>query len=159
IVVLWKPLYWLAGDIKLITALASVVTAVALPGVVPHIHRMVATAKVSEERRLQLEQANCQLKQISSSVMTAQDVERRRIARELDDGVGQYLTAIKMCCDVALDRRRSTDRREALEDALKVLDRCTVEVRTMSHLLHPPLLKEIGLASALPWYVGEFSER
>src|SRR5579862_6292083 len=102
IVVLWKPLYWLAGDVKLVTALASVVTAIALPGLVPQVHSMVAAAQISEERRLQLEKANAELQQISSRIMTAQDSERRRIARELHDGVGQYLAAIKMSCDVAL---------------------------------------------------------
>src|SRR5579862_2412846 len=101
-VVLWKPLYWLSGDVKLITALASVVTAIALPGLIPRVHSMVAAAQISEERRLQLEKANAELQQISSRIMTAQDSERRRIARELHDGVGQYLAAIKMSCDVAL---------------------------------------------------------
>ena len=51
VVVLWKPVYWLAGDIKLVTALASVVTAIALPGLVPQVHAMLGSARVSEERR------------------------------------------------------------------------------------------------------------
>ena len=52
IVVLWKPLYWLAGDVKLVTALASVITAIALPSVVPQILAMVKSAHVSEDRRI-----------------------------------------------------------------------------------------------------------
>jgi signal transduction histidine kinase len=159
IVVLWHPLYWLSGDVKLVTALASVVTAVALPGLVPQVHQMVAAAHVSEDRRLQLERANMELQQISSRIMAAQDSERRRIARELHDGVGQYLAAIKMSCDVALSRFQQGDGNAALQDALKLLERCTTEVRTMSYLLHPPLLDEMGLSSAIPWYIEGFTAR
>lgn len=158
-VVLYKPLYWLSGDVKLVTALASVVTAIALPGLVPQVHSMVAAAQISEERRLQLERANAELQRISSRIMTVQDSERRRIARELHDGVGQYLAAIKMSCDVALQESGRGDGSAGLRDALNLLERCTSEVRTMSHLLHPPLLEEMGLASAVPWYVEGFTER
>lgn len=159
IVVLWKPLYWLAGDVKLVTAFASVVTAVALPGLIPQIHGMVKSAHVSEERRLQVEQANAELQQISARVMGAQDEERRRVARELHDGIGQYLMAIKMAMEVTLDRCEGDERVGALFSSLKLIDQCTAEVRTMSHLLHPPLLEEVGLASAMPWFVEGVSER
>ncbi|MBV9887806.1 MAG: hypothetical protein JO119_14765, partial [Acidobacteria bacterium] len=159
IVVLWHPLYWLAGDVKLVTAVASVVTAIALPSLIPQVHSMISAAHVSEDRRRQLEKANLELQQISSRIMTVQDIERRRIARELHDGVGQYLAAIKMSCDVALQSASKPEESLALQDALSVLDRCTADVRTMSHLLHPPLLEEMGLASAIPWYVEGFMER
>ncbi len=159
IVVLWKPLYWLAGDIKLVTALASVVTAVALPALVPQVHAMVASARVSEERRLKLEQANDELHKLSTHVMNVQDEERRRIARDLHDGVGQYLVAIKMSCEVAEAEARRGDPVTALRDSLTLIDRCSSEVRTLSHLLHPPLLEEMGLASAIPWYVDGFTAR
>jgi signal transduction histidine kinase len=159
VVVLWKPLYWLAGDIKLLTALASVVTAIALPGLVPEVHKMVASAHVSEERRKQLEQANSNLVQLSNRVLNVQDGERRRIARELHDGVGQYLAAIKMSCEVAMQQSPQGNGTEALNESLVLIDRCTSEVRTLSHLLHPPLLEEMGLASAMPWYLEGFTQR
>jgi signal transduction histidine kinase len=161
VIVLWKPLYWLSGDIKLVTAVASVVTAIALPGVIPQVHRMVTAAHLSEDRRLQLERANAELLQISVHIMSVQDAERRRIARELHDGVGQYLAAIKMSSEVALEecRQGAGVGVSALHDSLELLDRCTAEVRTMSHLLHPPLLEEMGLAAAVPWYVKGFTER
>ena len=159
IVVLWHPLYWLAGDVKLVTAVASVVTAIALPSLIPQVRTMIVSAHVSEERRQQLEKANRELQQISSRIMSVQDIERRRIARELHDGVGQYLAAIKMSCDVALQSATNPEESVALQDALSVLERCTSDVRTMSHLLHPPLLEEMGLASAIPWYVEGFTER
>ena len=159
IVVLWKPLYWLAGDIKLVTAFASIVTAIALPGLIPQIHSMVTSAHLSEDRRSQLEKVNDELQQISARVMSVQDEERRRVARELHDGIGQYLMAIKMASEVTVERCRGDERVSALADSLKLIDQCTAEVRTMSHLLHPPLLEEVGLASAVPWYVDGFAER
>lgn len=159
IVVLWKPLYWLSGDVKLVTALASVITAIALPRLVPQVRSMITTAQLSEDRRLQLERANADLKDLSSRVRSAQDLERRRLARELHDGIGQYLAAIKMSCDVALDRFQQREGSASLQDAIKLLEQCTSDVRTMSHLLHPPLLEEIGLAGALPWYVEGFTAR
>jgi signal transduction histidine kinase len=58
------------------------------------------------------------------------------------------------------DSANSTDRtRHRLEDAVDLVDRCTAEIRTLSYLLHPPLLDEVGLASAISWYVEGFSER
>jgi signal transduction histidine kinase len=160
IVVLWKPLYWLAGDVKLLTALASVVTAIALPSVVPQILAMVRAAHVSEDRRIRLASANEDLQHLSANLLSAQDGERRRIARELHDGIGQYLAAIKMSFDVAISEDPRLDgRRGPLQDCRQLLERCTSEVRTMSHLLHPPLLEEMGLASAVPWYVEGFTER
>ncbi len=158
-VVLWKPLYWLSADVKLITALASVVTAIALPGLVPQIHQMVAAAQLSEKRRSQIESANVQLQNLSERVLSAQDEERRRIARELHDGIGQYLIAISLSCGLALTKSNGSSAAAPLTDALDLLDKCTNEVRTMSYLLHPPLLEEVGLASAIRWYVNGFSKR
>ena len=159
-VVLWKPLYWLSGDIKLVTALASVVTAIALPPLVPQIHAMISSAGLSEQRRLQLERTNQEMHHLSARLLIAQDVERRRIARELHDGVGQYLAAMKMSFEVALAENDVPDSILApLTDCRDLLTRCTAEIRTMSHLLHPPLLEEMGLASAMPWYVEGFRER
>ncbi len=157
IIVLWYPLYWLGGDVKLVTAMASVVTAIALPSLVPQAHAMVTAARLSEDRRIQLERANAELRHLSSQVMSVQDAERRRIARELHDGVGQYLIAIKMSCELALQNR--ADAEKPLQDSLDLLDRCTAEVRTISYLLHPPLLEEMGLSSAIPWYVEGFTQR
>jgi signal transduction histidine kinase len=159
VIVLWKPLYWLAGDIKLLTALASVVTAITLPGLIPQIHRMVSAAHLSENRRQQLERANADLLQLSNRMINVQDGERRRIARELHDGVGQHLAAIKMSCEVALQESGAGNGEGALRQTLDLIDGCTSEVRTLSHLLHPPLLEEMGLASAISWYLDGFMRR
>ena len=86
--------------------------------------------------------------------------KEERIARELHDGIGQYLAAIKMSFDVAISEDPRLDGNHGpLQDCRQLLERCTREVRTMSHLLHPPLLEEMGLASAVPWYVEGFTER
>jgi signal transduction histidine kinase len=160
IVVLWRPFYWLAGDMKLLTALASVVTAIALPPLVPQIQSMIKSAGLSEERGHRLEQANQELHKLSAHLLKAQDGERRRIARELHDGVGQYLAAMKMSCDVALSEDEGPETaRLSLSDCRDLVERCVVEIRTMSHLLHPPLLEEMGLASAFHWYTNGFMER
>jgi signal transduction histidine kinase len=159
VVVLWKPLYWLSGDIKVVTALASVVTAIALPGLVPRVHEMVTAATISEHRRRQLEKTNAELRLLSARVMSLQDDERRRLARELHDGIGQYLAAIKMSCDIARAKLDSEGGENPMDETVELLDRCISEVRTMSHLLHPPLLEEIGLDSAVPWFVDGFMQR
>lgn len=135
-VVVWKPMYWLAGDVTLVTALASVVTAIALPGLVPQVHAMLGSARLSEERRSELEKTNQEFQRLTVHIINVQDEERRRIARELHDSVGQYLAAIKMSCQVALKESQANRSPKVLGESLDLIDRCTAEVRTMSHLLH-----------------------
>lgn len=102
-----------------------------------------------------------QLRQLSSRLMALQDEERRRIARELHDSVGQYLAGIQM--NLHALQRENMNAPEAqqvrVKDMLSMTRLCLAEIRTISYLLHPPLLEEIGLASAISWYVDGFSER
>jgi signal transduction histidine kinase len=89
-----------------------------------------------------------------------QDEERRRIARELHDSAGQMVAALLM----NIDGLRGIDGHEAerarvLSDSHAILENLNKELRTISHLLHPPLLDEVGLSSALQWYVDEFAKR
>jgi signal transduction histidine kinase len=88
-----------------------------------------------------------------------QDEERRRIAREIHDGLGQELAAAKMILDGILGKDSSPSIRQASGDASQLVDRAIQQVRTISHLLHPPLLDEVGLVSALRWYLEGLSER
>ena len=94
-------------------------------------------------------------------LLRTQDQERRRIARELHDGVGQYLAGISMTLEslktVPAASPASITRK--IEEATQSTEACISEVRTMSHLLHPPLLEELGLASAARWFVEGFAER
>jgi len=100
-----------------------------------------------------------ELRRLSSRLMTMQDEERRRIAREIHDGLGQELAAAKMILDGIFCKDQATLVRQAGHDASQLLDRAIQQVRTISHLLHPPLLDEVGLVSALRWYLEGLSER
>jgi two-component system NarL family sensor kinase len=102
-----------------------------------------------------------QLQQLSSRLMAMQDDERRRIARELHDSAGQYLAGIHMNLQALLRESSSLSRtdRERVSDSVTMSEQCTSEIRTISYLLHPPLLDEVGLASAIYWYVDGFSQR
>jgi signal transduction histidine kinase len=91
--------------------------------------------------------------------MTLQDEERRRIAREIHDGLGQELAAAKMILDGILAKNSSPAVSQAAIDASQLVDRAIQQVRTISHLLHPPLLDEVGLLSALRWFLEGLSDR
>jgi PAS domain S-box-containing protein len=99
-----------------------------------------------------------ELRRLSIRLMTMQDQERRRLARDLHDGLGQELALAKMVLDrMTLDK--SVQLPEEWEQASNIIDRAIQQVRTMSHLLHPPLLDEVGLLSALAWYVEGLTKR
>ena len=100
-----------------------------------------------------------ELRQLSGRLMTLQDEERRRIAREIHDGLGQELAAGKMILDGILAKNASPAVSQAANDASQLVDRAISQVRTISHLLHPPLLDEVGLVSALRWFLEGLSER
>ncbi len=99
------------------------------------------------------------LRHLSGRLMAMQDEERRRIARELHDGLGQELVAIKMMLDLLPQRTSAQSKNQAALEAVKIIDRAMQEVRSMSHLLHPPLLDEVGLLSAVQWYLDGLTER
>jgi signal transduction histidine kinase len=129
--------------------------------VIPELLRAKVSVFAELHRKArQFEALNQELRRLSHRLMQAQDEERRRIARELHDGLGQDLTAAKMMLGPLLMASPSLEAKEqAIRDANLMIDRAITEVRTMSHLLHPPLLDEMGLASALRWYVDGFTKR
>jgi signal transduction histidine kinase len=99
--------------------------------------------------------------ELASRLLRLQDEERRRIGRELHDGVGQLLAAMSMNAS-SLERESSNLSPEAgrcLEENRNLLEQASSDIRTMSYLFHPPLLDELGLQSALKWYVEGFAER
>ena len=113
-----------------------------------------------QERTTDLEVLNRNLRELSARLMQLQDDERRRIARELHDSVGQTLAALAMNLGLARnDLERLTKITETLNDSENLVRLMSTEVRTISHLLHPPLLDEAGLSSALRWYVNGFAQR
>jgi len=100
-----------------------------------------------------------ELRRLSIRLMTMQDQERRRIARDLHDGLGQELAVAKMVLDKMFLEKPAQPQDQTWVQASSIIDRAIQEVRTMSHLLHPPLLDEVGLQSALGWYVEGLAKR
>jgi len=100
-----------------------------------------------------------ELRRLSVRLMTMQDQERRRIARDLHDGLGQELAVAKMVLDKMFLEKPAQPQEQTWIQASSIIDRAIQEVRTMSHLLHPPLLDEVGLQSALGWYVEGLAKR
>ena len=117
-----------------------------------------------ERRKLQaqLEKNNAEsYKMLSARILELQDVERRRIARELHDSVGQFLAGLKINLG-RLQRREAEATAQSyplLLESIDLTDRAIGEVRTISHLLHPPLLDELGFHSAARWYAEGFAKR
>lgn len=122
--------------------------------------RKRAEQRIAEQTQ-QLSEANHELRHLSSRIVAIRDEERRKLGRELHDSQGQYLAAIKMNLEMieATDSTLSAAQKGALGEAIKLLERSMREIRVISHLLHPPLLDEIGLQAVVPWYLNSFSER
>jgi signal transduction histidine kinase len=96
------------------------------------------------------------LRKLTTRLLQMQDEERRKFSRELHDSLGQYLAGVKMNLEM-FSQTQGSD--ELLANAIQLLDQSIVETRTISHLLHPPLLDEVGFSSAAKWYAQGFSER
>jgi two-component system NarL family sensor kinase len=125
------------------------------------VDRTAELASVNTELRQEVEEKTRSenlLRQLNQRVIQSQDQERRRIARELHDSIGQELAALIMSVAM-LGSRVPPELRPHVEEILSQINGCAKDVRTISHLLHPPLLDEVGLSSALNWYVEEFSRR
>jgi signal transduction histidine kinase len=113
-----------------------------------------------KDRTVELDKTNVSLRELSARLLQLQDDERRRIARELHDSVGQMLAALGMnLASVGSDIERLTQTASRVTDSAALVQELVQEVRTISHLLHPPLLDEAGLASALRWYIDGFVQR
>jgi signal transduction histidine kinase len=106
----------------------------------------------------QLEMLNQDLRRLSGSMIASQDHERRRIARELHDSLGQELSVAKMVAD-GIRQRPAESKDEAAAEVSTLIDHALRQVRSISHLLHPPMLDEAGLCSALNLYVEGFTKR
>jgi len=120
-----------------------------------------ARTREVEARNAEVTRQAAQLRELSWRLLRTQDDERRHIARELHDSAGQTLTVMGMDLAQLIDKAERLAP-ELLADAQVVeqsLRQLQQEIRTTSYLLHPPLLDDIGLASALSWYVGGLAER
>lgn len=116
------------------------------------------TRDFTERRKMEerLQESERSLRELSLHLLRSQDEERRRIGRDLHDSLGQYLAALKMHLEL-LGRGGAAE--QHLAEAIRLTDESIKEVRTLSYLLHPPLLEESGLASAAQWYLDGFSSR
>jgi len=114
--------------------------------------RMLAQ-KSLEESAARLAESEKSLRELSLHLLRTQDEERRRIGREIHDSLGQYLSVLKMKLDSI-----SADVDEVAQCG-DLVDECVKEVRTISYLLYPPMLEEMGLKTAIPWYLDGFSKR
>jgi signal transduction histidine kinase len=114
-----------------------------------------------QERTAELSRANENLRELSGHLQQLRDEERRQIARELHDSVGQLLAAMSMNIAALQSQSHKLDSAgaRAVSENSALVQQIGKEIRTISHLLHPPLLDVAGLASAVRWYVDGFSER
>jgi PAS domain S-box-containing protein len=113
------------------------------------------------EAQRKLHDSETSLRQLSLRLLQTQDEERRRIGRDLHDSVGQYLVGLKM----KVDSLKSSsdlgheDGASQLTECSQLIEEAIKEVRTISYLLYPPMLEELGLKSAVPWYLEGFTKR
>ena len=117
---------------------------------------------ITDQKRAEeaLQQTNRKLQQISRDLLRTQDYERRRIARELHDSTAQLLAALSINLGRLRDSELKPGRREqVLSETIDLAAACSAEIRTITYLLHPPLLEEIGLVHALRAYAQGFNQR
>jgi PAS domain S-box-containing protein len=110
--------------------------------------------KLTEQKLAESEQS---LRMLSLHLLRTQDEERKRIGRDLHDSLGQVLTVMKMNLEALAPL--AGERRDQIVKCIKLADDCIREVRTISYLLYPPMLEELGLRSAVPWYLDGFAAR
>ena len=126
------------------------------------------TRDITEKRRAQqaLEKSHAaltasehSLRELSGRLLRMQDEERGRLGRELHDTIGQYLSALKMTLEVLTSTPPPKRSEEQLAECIRITDDCIREVRTISYLLYPPMLEEMGLETAIEWHIDGFTKR
>jgi len=102
-----------------------------------------------------------ELRQLSARLLRLQDDERRRLARELHDATGQILATLALKIGAARRSLGADNQKvlDSLSESSALVKQCSDDLRTLSYLLHPPLIDEEGLASALRWYAQGFAKR
>jgi PAS domain S-box-containing protein len=123
--------------------------------------RMLVLKALRESRR-ELHESENSLRRLSLHLLRTQDEERRRIGRDLHDSLGQSLSVLKMRLDSAagLNGSGAVDSRDlGIAECASLAEECIKEVRTIAYLLYPPMLEEMGLRSAISWYLDGFTKR
>jgi signal transduction histidine kinase len=151
----WNRLFWRTSIVLALALFAAL-------GFLAYNFRLLSREIVRTRNLERFQRENVRFSRaLSARILDLQDTERRRIARELHDSVGQYLVGLKINLEQLLSARANLPaaHEKLLADTLDLADRSMVEVRTISHLLHPPLLDEVGLESATRWYADGFAKR
>jgi signal transduction histidine kinase len=125
------------------------------------LERQVATSQLSKRLAEERKRTGEALRQLSGRLIHMQDQERRRIARELHDATAQSLAALAINLNVVKDSAPdlSPKARTCLSESFGLAEQCSREIRTLSYLMHPPLLDEAGLDSALRGFVDGYAQR
>jgi PAS domain S-box-containing protein len=122
------------------------------------LHKEIAERRDAQR---QLHNSEKSLRELSLHLLRTQDEERRRIGRDLHDSLGQYLAVLKMKLESVASSvgQNDVEASEDLAQCIRLTQDSIKEVRTVAYLLYPPMLEELGLQSAIPWYLDGFSER
>ncbi len=123
--------------------------------------RMLVLKALRDSRR-ELHDSEDSLRRLSLHLLRTQDEERRRIGRDLHDSLGQTLSVLKMKLDSlpgAIGLNSHDPRNQNIASCANLTEDCIKEVRTIAYLLYPPMLEEMGLKSAISWYLDGFSKR
>jgi signal transduction histidine kinase len=139
--------------LTIITLTISFILALELFAV--HYRLLSAELSARETAERTVRESEESLRRLTGRLLQVQDAERRKFSRELHDSLGQYLAGAKMNLEMFTTRGNDS----CLAEALQLLDYAMAETRTISHLLHPPLLDEAGFNSAAKWYLEGFAQR
>lgn len=170
---IWHPDYWLETGAKIFTAIASVASAIFLWPLIPKLAQLPTTLQMREMiRRLEheieerkkveeaLHQSQVTLRELAAYQERIREDERKRIAREIHDELGQNLLALRL--DVATLHARAGERRPLLKEraaaALEYIDTTMKSIRTIMNNLRPAVL-DLGLPAAIEWQVKQFEQR
>ena len=129
----------------------------------PDEHLLAAMPSIGAQLGRVIERTRSEesVRHLSVRLLRAQDAERRRIGRELHDSAGQFLAALQMNLDTLVESTEQMNPavRQRLSESLSLVQQCSSEIRTLSYLLHPPLLEDAGLAPTINWFVEGFAKR
>ena len=120
------------------------------------LQREIVERRETEKR---LHESENSLRALSLHLLRTQDEERRRIGRDLHDSLGQYLAALKMKLDTMASTPGINGFDQDIAQCIRMTEDSIREVRTISYLMYPPMLDEMGLRSAIAWYLEGFSAR
>jgi signal transduction histidine kinase len=140
-------------------SMGSATLLLALVGAVVAARQVDRLQREVQRRHALLERNQEDLRRLSADLISAREQDRRKLAQELHDEVGQALTAVKMDIGLALRSQIDARVRSALEEARDLSETTLKNVRDMSQLLHPSILDDFGLPSALANYLRRYSSR